>query len=95
MLQLFDILFIQQLFCVGVLVSAVIALPTIDKVEEAAVDGSVEYEHSMGYAMAAGGLVCVGFTAIFFDVIMIIVHILYLNSVVKNHFKLYVYLVRK
>ena len=75
------------------LVPATITLPAVDKVEDAAIDRSIEYKHSMGYRMAAGGLVCVGSAAIVFHVLVIIIRVLYLNSVIKKHFKSYVYLV--
>ena len=82
-----------QLFCVGVVVPAALALPAAGEVEDMANDYGVEYEDADSYKAAAGWLLLVGSAAIAAHIFAIVFYILYMTSVVKLNFKFYIYIV--
>ena len=83
------VLFIPQLFCLGVLISASIALSAINEVEDSLNAAGLEYEDVGSYRGAAGWLVSVASGAILFHIVSIIIRIFYLTSYIEKHHGLY------
>ena len=86
--------------CIGVLISAAVTLPAIDRVEDfydkhhlEYVKHGFEYEDADSYRGAAGWLVFVGSSAIPYNILLIIFRALYLKSVLKPYFIFYALIV--
>lgn len=89
-----------QVSCIGVLISAAVALPAIDQVEKFYVEHHFEYvkhgfdyEDADSYRGAAGWLVFVGSAAIPYNILMVIFRILYFKSILKTYFILFALIV--
>ena len=81
--------FILQLFSIGVLISASVAVSAINQVEDFLNSIDSEYEDAESYRRAAGWLIFVAAGAILCHIVMITVCILYITSVIEKHLKLY------
>ena len=82
------------MFCIAVLVPAVVAISAINEVEDHYNDhGSTAYEHADSYRRAAIWLLLVSVMGIIFHFLMILLRCLYLSSCMKSLFSAYVYLV--
>ena len=86
--------------CIGVLISAAIALPAIDQVENfyekhrlESVKHGFDYKDADSYRGAAGWLVFASAAAIPYNILMIIFRILYLKSILKPYFIIFALIV--
>ena len=83
------VLFTLQLFCLGVLISASVALSAINEVEDSLNVAGLEYEDVGSYRGAVGWLVSVASGAILFHIVSIIIRIFYLTSYIEKHHGIY------
>ena len=82
------------MFCIAVLVPAVVAISAINEVEDHYNDhGSTAYEHADSYRSAAIWLLLVSVMGIIFHFLMILLRCLYFSSCIKSLFSTYAYLV--
>lgn len=92
-LKLLCLLFNVQIFCIGVLISAAIALSAINQVEEIADERGDEYEDASDYRAAARGSIAVSSIAIIYHFLMIILRCIYLFSPEEKFLNLYIFIV--
>ena len=85
--------FTLQLWCLGALIPAIIAIPTVDVIEERYNFFDEEYENGNGNKTAAGFLVALNSVAIAYIALLIILRCLYYHSVLVKYFKLYAVIV--
>ena len=71
------------------MIAASIAIAAINEVAELYNENGAEYENVGSYRAAAGWLIFVASSAIIFHVIAIIIFVLYMYAIVKEHFKLF------
>ena len=82
------------MFCIGVLIAAIIALSAINEVDDILNErGGGEYEDADSYRGAAGWLVFVGCAAIVFHVVMISIQIFYFKCTAKKYLTQYTMIV--
>ena len=88
-------LFNLQVFCIGVLIPAAVAISAVNSVEDSfeQLGNGSEYENASSYRSAAIYLVWISSLAMVFHILMIIVRILYMTSVMKKLFRIHVLLV--
>ena len=75
------------------LIASVITLILISQVKNTVNKRDIEYEDADSYRGAAIGLVCASTAGAGYHILMIFVRYLYLNSVIKKHFKPYLFIV--
>ena len=83
------LLFTLQLFNLGTLIAASIAVTAINEVAELYNENGAEYENAGSYRAVAGWLIFVASAAIIFHVIALIILVFYMSSTVKKHIKLF------
>ena len=77
------------MLCIGVIIPALVFVDAINEVEGYLDLLDIEYIHADRYRVAAWRLISVGSAAILFHIAMIIVHILYIASVIEKHLRTY------
>ena len=87
------LLFNVQVFCIGVLIAAAVAVSAINETDNLARERGGEYENADRYRGGAGWLVFVGCAAIVFHAVMISMEIFYFKCTAKKHFTQYLYIV--
>ena len=70
------------------MIAASIAVTAINEVAEFYNENGAEYENAGSYRAAAGWLIFVASSAIIFNVIAVIILVLYMSSTMKKHIKL-------
>ena len=83
------VLFNLQLFTLGALIPASIAIPAIKQVGDFLNSIGNEYEDADSYRGAAGWLIFVASAAMLCHIAMFIVRSLYMGSVIERHLRIY------
>ena len=83
------VIFTPQLFNIGALIAASIAVTAINEVAEFLNENGAEYENVESYRAAAGWLIFVASSVLIFHVIAVIILIYYMSAIVKIHIKLF------
>ena len=77
------------MLCIGVIIPVLVFIDAINEVEGYLDLLDIEYRHADRYRVAAWWLISVGSVAIPFHITMIIVHILYMASVIEKCLRTY------